>query len=147
MDEKMTKPTEEQIPPRAVHWQLLFAHIPYFETRPITPWRQAKPEGERIALSYPEYSDEMRRFISDFYSSEAADDDYMVTIERSGIRSHGSFADAIPTANKRLLRAMLTCYIRQERYHEGLLAKAAQSGALAALLKRLRSLAEGECAG
>ena len=71
----------------------------------------------------------------------------MATIERSGIRSHGSFADAIPTADKRLLRAMLTCYIRQERYHEGLLAKAAQSGALAALLKRLRSLAEGECAG
>jgi TPR repeat protein len=67
----------------------------------------------------------------------------MGTLELYGVEG-GQCAEAIPSANVELLLAILTFYIRGDRFCDGLLDSVIQEGKIAAILKRLRELHEGK---
>ena len=124
-------------------YELLFPYIKYFDQRPKFEWGGGKQKDGTFQLPFPIYSETIIQFEKMFYLSGIADGDYMGTIERYGIQAdHDSFAKAIPTADAKLLTAMLTCYIRQERFCDGLIATAVENGNIANILMRLQETQE-----
>ena len=94
-----------------------------------------------LHLPYPIYSDSVGEFITRFYLCGAADTQYDETLKVYGLTmDHESIAMAIPSADEKLLRAILTCYFRQEQFCDGVIGTAIKNGNLASLLRRMKRL-------
>ena len=65
---------------------------------------------------------------------------YVSTIQEYGYEMNNDLAQHIGTADLKLTKAILTCYIRQERFYDGLWGIATREGTFLALLKRLDTL-------
>jgi len=79
--------------------------------------------------------------------SGIVDKNYMDTIKSYDIEArHEDFAWTITTADQKLIAAILTCYIRQERFCDGLIAAAIANGNMVSILKRLAVLNKAETA-
>jgi ADP-ribosylglycohydrolase len=117
-------------PLKSVLWRwYVWSYTPYFEKHP--PYKR---------LPSPVCDENLIEFEQAFNLSGIADVNYLHTIESYGIKAeHDSFALAIPTANEQLLNAMLTCYIRQERFCDGLIA-AVENGNIGHILARLKEV-------
>jgi hypothetical protein len=63
------------------------------------------------------YDEGVSRFIDDFYKSDLIDGGYLESLERYGTKTSTS-AELIVTADIDLLKAILTYYVRQERFRE-----------------------------
>lgn len=117
-------------------YDALFPFLPYFEARPTF-----SVSGGTHQLQVPVYSDTVNEFIKTCDERGILTPDYLETLNRYGVHADtGSFQKAIPDADRRLVRAILTYIIRQERYCDGLIASAIESGTMAALLRRLREI-------
>ena len=92
------------------------------------------------SMAYPVYEDRLLQFIDDVSNSSLMDYIYVKTIQTYGLEMDDALANQIETADLPLVKAILTCYIRQERFCDGLWEKAAGEGIFLALLKRLRTL-------
>ncbi|PKN80555.1 MAG: hypothetical protein CVU48_01605 [Candidatus Cloacimonetes bacterium HGW-Cloacimonetes-1] len=68
---------------------------------------------------YVNYSPEMNSFIHEVYETDLMDTEYLPYLE-SHLPRDVNLADYIENADLRLLRAILTYYVRQERFQEGL---------------------------
>ncbi|MDX9918083.1 MAG: ADP-ribosylglycohydrolase family protein [Gudongella sp.] len=121
----------------------LLVYIPYFENidvKEACAWAGGEKVGEKTYMgSYPVYSAEINSFISDFYKSDLLDYEYMTTI-RKVIGNPRLVDDYLDTADYDLLKAILTGYIRQERFGDGLWEIAIEEKIFLRILYRFRDL-------
>ncbi|HOD18073.1 MAG TPA: DUF6508 domain-containing protein [Candidatus Cloacimonadota bacterium] len=87
-------------------------------------------------LPYVNYSQELSSFIHEVYQTDLMDTEYLTYLE-SHLPRDAKLADYIDTADFRLLRAILTYYVRQERFCEGLWLEAVRDRIFSKILNRL----------
>jgi len=85
---------------------------------------------------YVDYSKELSSFIQDVYQTDLLDTEYLPYLE-SHLPHDANLADYIENADFRLLRAILTYYVRQERFQEGLWLVAVHDGCFLKILNKL----------
>ncbi len=123
----------------------LCAYIPYFETATadsVTKWDSGGGDSDNktYTLTYPDYDKTLLKFIDDFYKSKLLDQGYLGFIEERGLKGPEQLIGAIDNADFELLRAILTMYVRQERFIDGLWAGAVEDKVFLKILKRLQEL-------
>ncbi|NLM45062.1 MAG: hypothetical protein GX201_13815, partial [Clostridiales bacterium] len=102
----------------------LLSYIPYFET--VTADRVCQRVGgekigeNRYVAGYLVYDEKLLEFVDTFYKSNLIVYDYMNVIDRNNLENTEQINRAIDTADIELLKAILTGYIRQERFGDGL---------------------------
>ena len=120
------------------------SYISYFEEESpdySCQWEQSHPmENGAFTMPYPIYEDKLHQFINDVSNSELMDYAYGDTIQEYGLEQNNELRDHIDTADLKLTKAILTCYIRQERFCDGVWGRAVKEGTFLALLKRLEML-------
>lgn len=118
--------------------------IPYFETatgESVCHWSGGKKLGEnQFTVSYPIYDDTLVEFIEEFYKTNLISYGYLDTTRNRGLRDMGEMNNAIEEADLELLKAIFTGYIRQERFCDGLWAKAVEDKVFLRTLKRFNEL-------
>lgn len=121
----------------------LLLYIPYFESvdvKSACTWAGGEKIGEKTYMAvYPVYSDKIYNFVDDFHKSDLIDYRYMMTIEEA-IGDPMLVDDYIDTADYELLKAILTGYIRQERFGDGLWETAVEEKLFLRILYRFRDL-------
>ena len=126
------------------NWASLFGFIDYFE-RQEKKHSDNETSSHQILATSPRFDNEVSNFIDTFYSMDIADLNYLETLKEHDLKtSHESFNSHISKADLPLLKAMLTSYIRQERFCDGLVTAAIKCGNMAGILKRMKSLVEGK---
>lgn len=88
---------------------------------------------------YVNYSPEMISFIDEVYKTDLIDIEYLSYLD-SHIPKESNLSGYIENADSRLLRAIITYYVRQERFQEGLWLGAVQDGSFCKVLNRLKTL-------
>ncbi|MCK9335180.1 MAG: DUF6508 domain-containing protein [Candidatus Cloacimonetes bacterium] len=94
----------------------VLSYIDYFSTagEKAGTW-VSKPH----VFPFVNYSPEMISFIDEVYKTDLIDIEYLSYLE-SHIPKESNLSDYIENADFRLLRAILTYYVRQERFYDGL---------------------------
>lgn len=85
---------------------------------------------------YVYYHEMVDEFINDFYNSNMADTEYNNNLN-SYIEKGIPLSNLIKTADIALIKSILTCYIRGERFYEGMIAKGIEEKIFSIALKRL----------
>jgi len=88
------------------------------------------------AFPYVNYSPEISSFIHEVYQTDLLDTEHLPYLE-THLPRDANYTDYIENADFRLLRAILTYYVRQERFQEGLWLGAVQDGSFLKILNRL----------
>ena len=88
---------------------------------------------------YLNYSPEISSFILEVCQTDLIDTEYLPYLE-SIIPRGANLTDYIDTADFRLLGAILTYYVIQERFQERLWTVAGQNGSFSKVLNRLKTL-------
>lgn len=123
-------------------WEPLLNFIYYFERQEIKDIMSEKTAPRDLIVS-PRLEKEIENFIHIFYSTNIADLNYMETLRSHKVEiSHESFSSYIPKADLELAKSMLTAYIRQEKFCDGLIISAIKNGNMAKILKRIKQLLE-----
>jgi hypothetical protein len=112
----------------------LLKYIPYFESE--------DDEFCKLESGYPEYDGRLLEFINDSYGEDLLEGDYIRYLNEN-VKDH-DFPALIPSADLELLKSILTYYVRQERFCDGVWAKAAKEKVFLRILYRLRDLAGQE---
>ncbi|MDD2230831.1 MAG: DUF6508 domain-containing protein [Candidatus Cloacimonetes bacterium] len=86
---------------------------------------------------YVNYTPEMNSFIHEVCQTDLIDTEYLPYLE-SHLPIDANYADYIEKADFRLLRAILTYYVRQERFQEGLWTIAVSERCFYKLLTKIR---------
>ena len=119
-------------------------YIFYFETvcaETACHWEGSrKLESGAFSMPYPVYETQFLNFIDDVSNSDLMDLNYGNTLEEYGLEMNHESTKKIDTADFKLAKAILTCYIRQERFCDGLWGRAIKEGIFLALLKRIETL-------
>lgn len=122
----------------------LFAFIPYFETATkenVCRWDGEKKPGESYYTgSYPIYDRTLKDFIKEFYETNLISYNYSDILDNRGLKNMDGINDVIESADIELLRAILTKYIGQERFCDGVWATAVRDRIFLGILNRLREL-------
>ncbi len=119
-------------------------YIPYFES--IDPDAACHWEGSKalkngtFSMPFPVYETQFLDFIDNVSNSDLMDYSYGETLAEYGLEMNNDLAKKIDTADLKLTKAILTCYIRQERFCDGLWGRAIKEGTFLALLKRMGAL-------
>jgi len=102
----------------------LCSYIPYFETankESVCKWSEGGKKGENLyAMSYPKYDDTLSEFIQEVYSTNLICQNYLDIINNNGFYDDEKMVKALDTDDLELIKAILTFYIRQERFCDGL---------------------------
>jgi hypothetical protein len=114
----------------------VLSYIDFFSTagEEVGTWVYNPPD-----FPYVNYSKEMSSFIHEVYQTDLLDTEYLPYLE-SIIPREANLIDYIDTTDFRLLRAILTYYVRQERFQEGLWLGAVQDGIQGKILLRIEDL-------
>lgn len=104
----------------------------------------AEKEKMVYAFAYPEYEEELNEFIQVVENSCFWSYHYIMILNEHGIEHSEELEDAIDTADSSLLCAVLTAYIRQERFHEGLIAAGVEKKVFLRIIRRMKQLYEKE---
>lgn len=119
-------------------------YISYFKTihtETACRWEGSrKLESGSFSMPFPVYETQFLNFIDDVSNSDLMDVSYGDTLEEYGLEMNSELAKKIDTADFKLVKAILTCYIRQERFCDGLWGRAIKEGIFLALLKRIEAL-------
>ncbi|WHY87046.1 DUF6508 domain-containing protein [Neobacillus novalis] len=105
-------------------------YIPYFAND--------KTEFCKWISGYPNYDDRLGDFINSIYETDLLKKDYLDDI--NGKITDKDIIKAIPTSNFELLKSILTYYVRQERFCDGIWAMAAKEKVFLKILYRLREI-------
>jgi len=122
----------------------LFEFIPLLETISIddaVQWSGGKtsPEGV-ITMPFPSYNEQISAFINTIYALDILDKEYMTTIQSCSIHTPEQLDSALNNADEKLAIALLTYYVRQERFCDGLWATAIRENIFLRIIERLREL-------
>lgn len=119
-------------------------YISYFETisaETACRWEKSvKLADGSFSMPFPIYELKFLDFVDDISASSLMDFSYGNTLEEYGLEMNDELAKRIDTADFKLAKAILTCYIRQERFCDGLWGRAIKAGTFLALLKRFEKL-------
>ena len=91
-------------------------------------------------MPYPNYDKKLIEFTELPYELGFIDYDYHGTLAGYGCAVEDELIEIIATANTELILAVLTAYIRGERFCDGLWASCVQNGVFTAILRRLKEL-------
>jgi hypothetical protein len=108
----------------------LLKYIPYFECE--------DNEFCKLESGYPDYDGRLLEFINHSYGADLLEGDYIRYLNEN-VKDH-DFPALIPSADLELLKSILTYYVRQERFSDGVWAKAAKERVFLRILYRLREL-------
>ncbi len=119
----------------------LLAYLPYFEVADaelVCQWTESKKTSEKnYTLPYPVYDEKLEQFVKAVYDSELMISRYQDVIHQHGLHMGENLMDTIHIADLTLTRAILTAYIRQERFCDGLWQSAVEEKAFYRILLRL----------
>ncbi len=122
----------------------LFTYIPYFENssvEDVCQWGGGEQRDDGvITMPYPIYDKRLTDFIQAVYGTDLMDKNYTGTLEKHNLPMSDHLADFIDEANIDLVKAILTCYVRQERFCDGLWATAIKDKVFYKILMRLKHL-------
>ncbi|MCB5270428.1 MAG: DUF6508 domain-containing protein [Candidatus Cloacimonetes bacterium] len=114
----------------------LFSYIDYFSAA-------GKEEGSWVLkpgeFPYVNYSELLSSFIKDLHETDLMDSEYLSYLKEN-LPAQAKLADAIDSADFRMLRAILTYFVRQERFQEGLWQSAVMDKSFYRILLRLREI-------
>ncbi len=118
----------------------LLSYIDYFSAagKEVGTWVH-KP-GE---FPYVNYSEELSPFIHEVYKTDLMDTEYLPYLKKQ-LPPQTSPADFIESADFRMLRAILSYYVRQERFQEGLWKHAVANKIFYRILLRLRDVLDSD---
>lgn len=108
----------------------LLNYIPYFEDKNI--------EFCRWEDRYPNYDEKLNEFIKEVYKTDLMKSNYLDYLDERLVNR--DYSAAVPTADFELLRAILTFYVRSERFSDGAWATSAKEGVFLRILYRLKEL-------
>lgn len=104
-------------------------------------WEGGGKVGENTySFAFPVYSDELTRFIHVAENTIFWLYDYMQILEKSHLEVSNRLVEAISTADEELLGAILTAYIRQKRFCDGLIASAVEDRVFYRIMCRFEEL-------
>ncbi|MFZ3578981.1 ADP-ribosylglycohydrolase family protein [Virgibacillus sp. DJP39] len=119
-------------------------YIPYFEVatkESVCEWSGGEKQEENVyTMPYPVYEKTLKEFIGAVYSTNLMHHDYVKATEELAIENSQELMNIIETANFDTLRAILTNYVRQERFSDGLWANATGEKTFLQILKRFQQL-------
>lgn len=122
----------------------LTAFIPYFENanrEDACHWGGGEKIGENhYTASYPIYEQNVEDFIQAVYKTNLICYNYLEVLEQHGLHGTKEMNAAIESADLELTLAILTGYVRQERFCDGLWESAVEEKTFLKLLRRLESL-------
>lgn len=123
-------------------YEQLYEFIPFFETilvEDAVQWGGGtnSPDGV-ITMPYPIYDKRIVDFINKIYETNLLDPNYLETIKSYRGCAAEELEDAIDGADQKLLMAILTYYVRQERFCEGLWGWAVTNKVFLRILHRLQ---------
>lgn len=118
----------------------LYEYIPYMESKPGYQWITDRQDNGVMIMPYPCYDEPLIAFTSLPQELGFMDYSYHQTIEKYGFSVGHGLENAIKTANIELTLAILTAYIRGERFCDGLWGRCVKEGIFNALLCRLKEL-------
>ena len=112
----------------------VLSYIDYFSTagEEVGTWVHNPPD-----FPYVKYFPEISSFIHEVYQTDLLDTEYLPYLE-THLPLDANYADYIENADFRLLRAILTYYVRQERFQEGLWTVAVSERCFYKLLTKIR---------
>lgn len=125
-----------------IDYELLFKYIPYFEEKKNKKTTWSNPSINRdgsYSFGYPLYDEMMIRFSEDLHYSEAHVLEYFDCLKKYKFQSH-DVKKLIDRSDEMTLRALLTYYVRQERFCDGLWETAMEEGLFLAILLRLKEV-------
>lgn len=104
-------------------------------------WEGGGKVGENAyAFAFPVYCDELRRFIRVAKTTCFWSYDYIRILESNSLELSDHLINSISSADVRLLGAILTAYIRQERFCDGLIASAVEDRVFYKIICKLEEL-------
>jgi hypothetical protein len=125
-------------------YQNLLEYINYFineDGSGICSWSNDAISSESTALSpYPIYNRDFSEFIDEVYNSGILDLDYIATLKNKSIPCTDEMIDFVESSDLATLRAILSFYICQEQFCEGLWILASKNRAFYRILVRLEKL-------
>lgn len=127
-----------------VKYDCLYEFIPYLETAltdNVVRWGGGEKSSDgTLIMPYPIYNDRVKDFIETIYKLDLLDKAYLETMQSYSINTSEELGNALDDADYRLSIALLTYYVRQERFCDGLWAKAIENKIFLRLIKRLLEL-------
>jgi len=122
----------------------LLAFIPYFENaneKNTCSWGGGEKLGENhFSMPYPIYEQTLVNFVQAVESSNLTCYNYLEVIEKHGLHGAEEMNTAIEQSDLELTLAILTGYIRQERFCDGLWGSAVKDKTFLKILRKLEWL-------
>jgi hypothetical protein len=121
----------------------LLRYIPYFEDENIDVCKWITPEKREdgvFTMPYPQYDDQLLKFIQDIYETDLLIGNYLDFL-RENVKDE-DYVSAIPNADIELLKAILTLTVRKERFCDGAWNGAFKEKIFLSILYRLKELEE-----
>ena len=120
----------------------LCTYIPYFEAatkESVCKWGGGGKIGDNLyEMSYPYYDETLIEFTEDVYKSSLMCKDYLDIINLHSLYDDDKMITALDNDDLVITSAILTFYIRQERFCDGLWAVAVDKKIFLKILKRLK---------
>ncbi|RXI96231.1 hypothetical protein DS745_21045 [Anaerobacillus alkaliphilus] len=110
--------------------------IPYFKVATKVCRIPYETREKQIIIGYPSYDKALLEFIDEVYSSNLMEKQYTSITQQLD----GELANAIETADFNLLRAILTYYVRADRFCDGAWEGAVEEKVFLRILERLNEL-------
>lgn len=122
----------------------LYEFIPYLEAATkdkAVKWGGGTKNADDImTMPYPIYGDQLKEFINVIYELDILDGNYLNTIQSYNLQTSEELESTLIHADYKLTVALLTYYVRQERFHDGFWAEAVENKIFLKLIKRLFEL-------
>ncbi len=124
----------------------LMSSKPYFDKESKTQWTEANRDGNQVRFAYTVYGKEVELLQRFAQSGDFTDFDYHDTLDNFGLSMDlDLYQRAAENSCPLLLRAMLTSIVRQERFNDGLIARAIETGTISAILDSYSKQLNSEC--
>jgi hypothetical protein len=117
------------------NYKKILSYLSYFENGKMEFGAWTTPE--QGVMGYYNYDKKLKDFFQELYKTDLLAGDYLLRLEEAESEDYGSI---IPSANLELLKAILTFYVRGERFSEGMWRTAAKNKLFYHILLRLREL-------
>lgn len=115
-------------------------YIDYFNNKNIKfyEYKAGETKDGIFHMGYIKYDEGIEKFMEYFYDSDLVDSNYNDNLEKYR-ESIDSIAQLIDNADKDLLKSILTYYVKQEHFCDGIWAEAIEDGIFIKILEKLNS--------
>lgn len=124
-------------------YQKIYSFLPYFKELSDVQEssnKETKSFYIRQDMMHTDYSEEMLQFNKSVYASNFIDKNYSRTLEEYGIKNEQEMEKCIVTADRKLLKAILTHMLRAERFVSGAWISYEHDGLFLKVLQRFGTL-------